>query len=162
MHSSTATTRAAPATRASWRSAPPGSRRTAPTTRRAFSTSPAPTATCPGELEISSTWQPQTYDGGHETQSIIYYARTNGYLTGPGSIEYDDRTDEEEAGYCWLVYLDGPGSLKLSTYYQKIKWLGAGDVRGGADEALGVLRQAVFEANALLDDLDRYIAAREG
>ena len=114
----------------------------------------------PGELEISSTWQPQ--DSAHDTQSVLYFARANGYLTGPGTIEYDDRTDEEEAGYCWLVYLDGPGSLKLSTYYQKIKWLGAGDVRGGADEALGVLRQAVFEANALLDDLDRYIAAREG
>lgn len=115
----------------------------------------------PAELEISSGYKPQDEQDGHDTQSIVYFARVNGFITGPGSIEFDYCADDSEVGYVWLVYLDGPGTLKLSTTYTKIRYLGSGEARGGAEEALGVLSQAVFEANALLDDLDRYIAARQ-
>lgn len=111
------------------------------------------------EVEIGSDWNPRddwTSDG-HDVQSVVYFARSNGFLTGPGSVEFD-YVNDGDAGYVWLVYLDGPGDLKLSTYYTKLKNLGDGST--GAAGALGVLRHAVSAANGLLDDLDAYIASR--
>ena len=112
----------------------------------------------PAEVEIGPDYDPQEQYDGHDTQSILYYARANGCVTGPGSVEFD-YVDDGDAGYTWLVYLDGPGDLKLSTYYAKMKHLGEGCGKG-APGALGVLRQAVRAANGLLDDLAAYIAAQ--
>ena len=114
----------------------------------------------PAEAEIGSGYAPAEQCDGHDTQSILYYARANGFLTGPGTIEFDF-CDDGDHGYVWLVYLDGPGALKLSTYYSKIKSLGrcVCDVARGAGAALCVLQDAVISANGLLDDLDGYMRA---
>jgi hypothetical protein len=113
------------------------------------------------ELEIGPGFNPRDdwASDGHDVQSVLYFAHVNGIITGPGSVEFD-YVNDGDAGYTWLVYLDGPGSLKLSTYYSPLRNLGDGS-EPGAPAALGVLREAVEAANGVLDDLAAYIAAQQ-
>jgi len=123
--------------------------------RSAGETSQAP------ELELSASYDPHEDDGGATTYDIVAGAKASGLITGPGEIAFDyDDDSEGEIGYTWLVYLDGPGSLKLFTYYSKIRHLGGQEPGRGADAALAVLREAVSAGNQLLADLDGHIASR--
>ena len=99
-------------------------------------------------------------NGSGETFNLVAAARDAGIITGPGELDFNSLESEEEIGYEWLLYLGKPGAhLKLASYYAKISSLGDRDAKG-VDAALAVLREAVAEGNALLDDLDRYMAAQ--
>jgi hypothetical protein len=108
----------------------------------------------PAELEIGSEYDPRDYmDEGFDTSSVVTCAWEAGLLTGPGIIDFDYyRT--EDAGYAWMVTLDGPWRLQLSGGFNETRYLGDGSK--GAAGALAVLREAVDAANEMLGNLDGY------
>ena len=112
--------------------------------------------------EISEHYCPDFDDDGAETYSLIAPARDAGIITGPGGTEvyFDYSRSDGECGYVWLMYVNGPGSLKLSTYYAKMRHLGDSGADTGIQAALAVLNEAVASANELLDDLDAFVSAR--
>jgi hypothetical protein len=104
-------------------------------------------------LELDGGYSPRDDYEGYNTAELVWTAREAELITGPGEVYYDHSASEGECGYVWLVHL---GGLKLSTFYEKLRHLGAGG-DPGAPAALGVLREAVDAANGVLDDLDRYV-----
>jgi hypothetical protein len=104
-------------------------------------------------LELGPGYSPRDDYEGYNTADLVRAAWEAELITGPGEVYYDHCASEGECGYVWLVH---HGGLKLSTFYEKLKHLGA-DSDPGAPAALSVLREAVIAANGVLDDLDRYI-----
>jgi hypothetical protein len=97
--------------------------------------------------------------------SLLERAQTDGILTLPASVEalfYDYADSEDGGGFRWLVYVKAPearngmGSLRLASVYHEARGYGHRESRG-ADAALDVLRQAVRDANGVLDDLAAYV-----
>ena len=120
---------------------------------------------CKQELaDIGADWDPRDNDE-HTTAltNLVYEAQQAGIIAAPGrtTVEYQDASDENEAGYRWEVLARpeaGPW-LTLNGHYEKAWHIGEPDVTG-AGAALAILREAVSTANRVLDDLDRYAAGQ--
>lgn len=116
-------------------------------------------ATLP-DLTVDSGYSPARDDEGSDTGALVSAACDAGLVAGPGEIGWDYTADPDGCGYSWLVYLTGPGGVRLTSCYEDMRYLGDADAEPGVPAALAVLREAVTEANRLLDGLDAYIAAQ--
>lgn len=110
--------------------------------------------------DLGEDYRPQEHlEQGAATFHLVACARDAGIITGPGTVDYEHENDGYgEIGYTWLLRV---GPLKLASLYEDIRHCGDRELRG-AGAALAVLREAVRAGNGLLDDLDRYVASREG
>lgn len=116
-------------------------------------------ATLP-DLTVDSGYSPASDDEGSDTGALVSAACDAGLLAGPGEIAWDYTADSDGCGFSWLVYLEGPGNVRLTSGYEEMRYLGDSGADPGVPAALAVLREAVSAANGLLDGLDAYIAAR--
>ena len=111
--------------------------------------------------EIADEYDPrQQFEGGSDTFNLVADARDAGVITGPGEVDYDHcDSGDGEIGYVWIVRPKGT-PLKLTSIYESIGRAGDPDAAPGAEAALAMLREAVGQANLILDDLDAYVASR--
>lgn len=112
----------------------------------------------PAELEIGGGYDPRDcyVDAGCDTTAVVTFAWDHGLITGPGVIDFD-YYDGDDAGYAWIISLDGPSRLQLSGGFGETRYLGDGSK--GTEGALAVLREAVDTANEVLGNLDAYAAS---
>ena len=72
-------------------------------------------------------------------------------------LEFVFVDDSDGGGYCFMVRLGL--HLKLATWFEEMRKVGERDATG-IPAAMAILTEAVSSANATLDALDEFVAAR--
>ena len=113
-------------------------------------------------VEIGGDWHAADDRECMDVANLVEEAVNAGILTQPEGRELEFEADCRigDPGYQWLVLLGGQvDSFMLAGPHEDVRYLGDAGARG-VEAALSVLREGVSEGNALLSNLDRYVASR--
>lgn len=120
---------------------------------------PKPEGELPG---IDSEWNP--VDPGQEDEVFLLVRRAvdAGIISAPADADLDFEyvADDDGGYYCFLVRVCG-GRLKLASTSYEMRKLGERDATGTA-AALAILDEAVWSANSVLANLEKYAADHTG
>jgi hypothetical protein len=114
------------------------------------------------DVPIGLGWEPR--DPGEEVAVylLVRSAQTAGVLRAPRgmSVEFEYVDDGLAPAYRWLLAVTSPATLHVVSGIAPVRGLGTAGALG-VQAAMGVLREAVREANRLLEQLADYAAAAD-